>query len=115
MIATIESSDLRTLVLTPLESKELLELLDQAVGRSGSDDGTNALLSAQDKLDDADGIAGWLRENVAFEPTSQETLAVAEILLEHLTSERDLPGMSRATLSAVSERISPCIARQACR
>jgi hypothetical protein len=51
--------------------------------------------------DDADGIAGWLRENVAFEPTTQEALAVAEILQQHLDSTEDLPGTSQAILSEV--------------
>jgi len=81
MITTSESNAMKTLLLTPKESEALLELLDQAVPESHSAHDSNVLLAVRDKLDDAAGIARWLRENTTCELTLPEFHAVDELLV----------------------------------
>ena len=106
MTATRESNCTRTLLLTPLESRTLLDILNQAVQWPESASDLSVLLSARDKLDDADGIAMWLRENVAFELTSREALMIAKSLQGQIRIEEERPGMPSSTLSEVGKKFS---------
>ena len=108
MMSQKEVSTVVCVELSQFEGRQLATFLDGLIERSGNTPGLDSLTTARDKLEEANSVAQWLRENVALELPPAEAQAV----LDTLPPTPDAEAQTAAALADVREKLSRCLSRR---